>query len=115
MSSSPKTPARAQLPDYPDLLTLFRAVPDPRDPRGVRHPLGVILAVGLGAVLAGARSFAAIGEWAADQSGEVITALGGSGANRPTESTIPGLLTSGLRTWCLYSRRSQPVGLHVCR
>lgn len=88
MSSSPKTPARAQLPDHPDLLTLFRAVPDPRDPRGVRHPLGVILAVGVGAVLAGARSFAAIGEWAADQSGEVIAALGGGGANRPTESTI---------------------------
>ena len=88
MSSSPKTPARARLPDHPDLLTLFRAVPDPRDPRGVRHPLGVILAVGVGAVLAGARSFAAIGEWAADQSGEVIAALGGGGANRPTESTI---------------------------
>jgi predicted transposase YbfD/YdcC len=88
MSSSPTTPDRAQLPGRPDLLTLFRSVPDPRDPRGVRHPLGVILAVGVGAVLAGARSFAAIGEWVADQSGEVIAALGGGAANRPTESTI---------------------------
>ncbi len=55
MSSSPTTPERAQLLGRPDLLTLFRSVPDPRDPRGVRHPLGVILAVGVG-----------------DQSGEVI-------------------------------------------
>jgi hypothetical protein len=33
----------------------------------VRHRLPVILAVGLAAVLAGARSFAAIGEWVADR------------------------------------------------
>ena len=45
MSSSP--PDRLQLPGRPDLLTLFRSVPDPCDPRGGRHPLGVILADGI--------------------------------------------------------------------
>jgi hypothetical protein len=39
-------------------------VPDPRDPRGVRHPLTSLLLAAVAAVLAGARSFAAIGEWA---------------------------------------------------
>ena len=61
MSSSRTTPARAQLPGRADLLSLLCCVPDPRDRRGVRHRLPVILAVGLAAVLAGARSFAAIG------------------------------------------------------
>lgn len=44
------------------LLTLLGVVPDPRARRGVRHPLAQMLAVGLSAVIAGARSFAAIGE-----------------------------------------------------
>jgi len=48
----------------------------------------VILAVGLAAVLTGARSFAAIGEWVADQSGETLAALGASAGSRPSESTI---------------------------
>ena len=37
----------------------------PRDPRGLRHPLVGVLLVAAGAVLAGARSFRAIGQWAA--------------------------------------------------
>ena len=88
MSSSPTTPAPAQLPGRPDLLTLLCSVPDPRDPRGVRHRLPVILAVGLAAVLAGARSFAAIGEWVADQPAPALAGLGVGTGGRPTESTI---------------------------
>ena len=63
MSSSPTTTAPAQAPSRPELLALLWSVPDPRDRRGVRHQLPVILAVGLAAVLTGARSFTAIGEW----------------------------------------------------
>ncbi|MGV9713222.1 transposase family protein [Gordonia sp. NPDC003424] len=37
-------------------------IPDPRDPRGVRHPLLEILVIAAAAVLGGARSFAAIGD-----------------------------------------------------
>jgi DDE_Tnp_1-associated len=44
-----------------DLLELLATVPDPRDPRGVRYPLAGVLAVAVTAVMAGARSFAAIG------------------------------------------------------
>src|SRR5665647_757725 len=91
MSSSPTTPAPAQLPGRPgrpDLLTLLCSVPDPRDRRGVRHRLPVILAVGLAAVLAGACSFAAIGEWVADQPEQALAGLGVGTGGRPTESTI---------------------------
>jgi hypothetical protein len=38
--------------------------------------MSTILAVALCAVLAGARSFTAIGQWAANASGQMLTALG---------------------------------------
>jgi hypothetical protein len=41
-------------------------VADPRHRRGVRHRLAVILGLALCAVVAGARSFTATAEWAAD-------------------------------------------------
>ncbi|MFD9896542.1 ISAs1 family transposase, partial [Amycolatopsis sp. NPDC059027] len=51
-------------------------VPDPRHRRGVRHSIGSILALTAVAVAAGARSFAAIGEWAADAPQHVLALLG---------------------------------------
>jgi len=54
----------------------------------VRHRLPVILAVGLAVVLAGARSFAAIGEWVADQPEPALAGLGVGIGGRPRESTI---------------------------
>jgi predicted transposase YbfD/YdcC len=54
----------------------------------VRHTLPVILAVAVAAVLSGARSFAAIGEWVTDQGGPVLAGLGVGTGPRPSESTI---------------------------
>jgi hypothetical protein len=45
-----------------DLLDALAQTTDPRQRRGRQHPLGVVLAVAVAAVLAGARSLAAIGE-----------------------------------------------------
>ena len=89
MSSSPTpalTPAGGT-PTRPDLLSLLVTVPDPRDPRGLQHRLPAILAVGLAAVLARARSFVAIGEWVAHQPAHALTELGVPGRG-PGESTI---------------------------
>jgi predicted transposase YbfD/YdcC len=47
------------------LATILESVPDPRARRGRRHALAGLLVLGVAAVLAGARSFAAIGDWAA--------------------------------------------------
>lgn len=63
MPSSPILGARAR--ERADLLTVLARVPDPRDRRGVRYPLAGVLTLAVCAVLAGARSFAAIGEFAA--------------------------------------------------
>ena len=70
------------------LLDLLNTVPDPRGRRGRQHGLPAILAVGLAAVIAGARSFVAIGEWVAHQPIEALRVLGVTTAAGPDESTI---------------------------
>ena len=80
MTSSPIPAARSQY-----LLDLLAQVPDPRKRRGRRHPLAGLLAVGIAAVIAGSRSFAAIGQWAADAGEEVLAGLGA--ARGPAEES----------------------------
>jgi predicted transposase YbfD/YdcC len=58
------------------LLDDLATITDPRQRRGRRHTLGAVLAVAVAAVLAGARSLVAIGEWAADAPQPVLAALG---------------------------------------
>ncbi|MGW4881416.1 ISAs1 family transposase [Streptomyces sp. NPDC004262] len=62
--------------EVPDLLERLAQVPDPRDPRGVRHALAVVLALTACAVLAGATSLLAVGEWIADAPPHVLERLG---------------------------------------
>jgi predicted transposase YbfD/YdcC len=54
-----------------DLLAAFARIPDPRDPRGIRHRLPVILALAQAAVLCGCTGLEEITEWigSADQAG----------------------------------------------
>jgi predicted transposase YbfD/YdcC len=73
--------------DLPGVLAVLAAVADPRRRRGVRHRLAVILGLAVCAVLAGARSFTAIAEWAADADRATLDALGVSGPV-PSESTF---------------------------
>src|SRR6516165_10686248 len=80
MTSSPVPAARSQY-----LLDLLAQIPDPRKRRGRRHPLAGLLAVGVAAVIAGSRSFAAIGQWAADAGPELLAALGA--ARGPAEES----------------------------
>jgi hypothetical protein len=56
-----------------DLREHLIGVPDPRARRGVRHTFMSILLVAAAAVLAGARSFTAIGAWLSSQAGTVTT------------------------------------------
>lgn len=68
-------------------MTALQEVPDPRDRRGVRHEIGPILALAVCAVLCGARSFTAIGEWTEQAQAQVLAAVG-AGEYPPSESTI---------------------------
>jgi DDE_Tnp_1-associated len=69
------------------LLAVLARAADPRRRRGVRHRLAVILGLAVCAVLAGARSFTAIAEWAADADAQTLARLGVSRAV-PSESTF---------------------------
>ena len=69
-------PAALALDQCHELLGSLAQIADPRQQRGRRHALGVVLAIAVAAVLAGAKSLAAIGEWAADAPQPVLAALG---------------------------------------
>jgi predicted transposase YbfD/YdcC len=58
------------------LVDLLAGVPDPRDPRGVRHSIGAVLSVMVFAVLAGACNFREIADRAADLPAELLAAAG---------------------------------------
>ncbi|WP_211310265.1 ISAs1 family transposase [Branchiibius hedensis] len=72
--------------DADGLLGALRTVTDPRKARGRRYPLPGVLAAALSAVLAGARSFTAIGEWVGTLGADRLVRFGLS--RPPTESMI---------------------------
>ncbi len=98
------------------LLDLLAQVPDPRKRRGRRHSLAGLLAVGIAAVIAGSRSFAAVGQWASDAGPEALAALGAS-RGPAEESTFrrafalvsADVLDQVLGTW-LWTRARQAGG-----
>src|SRR5665647_3040656 len=63
--AAPVAPLEVTEGDRESLLTALGRVPDPRDPRGVRYPIVAMVTVVVCAMLAGARSYAAIGQWCA--------------------------------------------------
>lgn len=89
-SSRTTTDLPAALAENPRsrLLDLLAAIADPRARRGRRHDLAAVLAVELAAVISGAKSFVAIGEWVAHQPIETLRVLGIAGTAGPDESTI---------------------------
>jgi predicted transposase YbfD/YdcC/predicted small secreted protein len=95
LSSSPIPAVVVQLAAAADVgrvagagvVAALAKVPDPRARRGVRHQIRVILVLAACAVLAGCRSFTAIGEWITNASDQVLATLE-VGGRRPCESTI---------------------------
>jgi predicted transposase YbfD/YdcC len=69
------------------VLAVLARVADPRKPRGVRHRLSALVGLAVCAVLAGARSYTAIAEWAADAD-EATRAELGAGSVVASESTF---------------------------
>jgi predicted transposase YbfD/YdcC len=119
-SATPITDVPGQVTHIPTgLLAVLGQVIDPRKRRGVRHRLAVVLAIALAATLAGARSFAAIAEWATDAPTEVLTRLGVR-RRPPSEATIRRLLTrlpadtldTVIGTW-MWSRASTISGRRI--
>ncbi|MDP9357971.1 MAG: ISAs1 family transposase [Chloroflexota bacterium] len=74
----------------PALLPYLDAVPDPRKPRGKRHPLSAILGLSCAAMLAGCDSLLALTEWGRDPAGGAPLAarLGFTRAKTPCVATL---------------------------
>ena len=64
------------LDDRGGLIEHLRRIPEPRMARGIRHNRVSILAVAICAILSGAKTFAAIGEWAGRASQSMLQRFG---------------------------------------
>lgn len=58
------------------LLEMLASITDPRDPRGVRHPLGAVLGIAVMATLAGAANYRELGSVASDLPQRLLRLLG---------------------------------------
>jgi predicted transposase YbfD/YdcC len=98
------------------LVEAFSEIPDPRHARGIRHGVLAIMLLGACAVLTGARSFAAIGEYAHDTGRTILDRLR-VGAVVPHSSTIRRVLQdldadavdTAMRTWALAQLAARPA------
>jgi predicted transposase YbfD/YdcC len=62
--------------DVSSLLKMLAGITDPRDPRGVRHPLVAVLGIAVMATLAGATNYRELGSVAADLPQQLLRLLG---------------------------------------
>jgi len=72
----------------PGLLAVFAALPDTRGRHGRRHSLAAILTLATAAMLSGARSLYAIGQWGRLQPPVVLRDLGFTRSATPSVSTL---------------------------
>jgi hypothetical protein len=70
------------------LFEVLEKMTDPRKRRGVRYRLVSILAIAASAMLTGARSLAAIAQWASEQTPETLKRLGSRYGRAPSEPTF---------------------------
>lgn len=103
------------------LLDELARVPDPRNPKGVRHPLPAILALTVLAMLCGCKSYTAIAQFGRDKGFPLAWALGFRRGKTPAKSRLSTLFRrldvaafeAALARWVL-ARLGTPDGLHVC-
>src|SRR4051794_41119494 len=73
------------------LMEVLAALPDPRDRRGLRHPLPAVLALAVLAMLAGHSSLEAIAQFGRDHGPALAHALGFRRGKTPTKSALSKL------------------------
>jgi hypothetical protein len=97
------------------LLSFLAEVPDPRSRHGRRHPLTAILALVCCAIMSGAKSYAAIGQWGEDQDITLMHRLGftrtppkAGGIRKVLIALDKARFEDALTRWA-ESQRGQPV------
>jgi DNA-binding NarL/FixJ family response regulator len=104
------------------LVEALAEVLDPREARGVRHGVLAVLLLGECAVLTGARSFAAVAEYAHDAGRLVLAALGvgevvrhESTLRRVLQKVDATALEAALRSWAMAQLDTQPTSTDTPR
>lgn len=103
------------------LLEVLAQIPDPRNPKGVRHPLPAILALAVLAMLTGNKSYSAIVQFGRDKGFALAIALGFRRGKTLTKSTLSVLFRrldvqafeAALSRW-VASRLPDDPHLHIC-
>jgi DDE_Tnp_1-associated/Transposase DDE domain len=103
------------------LLEELAQIPDPRNRRGIRHPLSAILGLTVLAMLSGCKSYTAIAQFGRDKGAPLAFLLGFRRGKTPTKSRLSTLFRrldvtafeAALSRW-VASRLDAPDGLHVC-
>ncbi len=103
------------------LLEELAQVPDPRNRRGIRHPLPAILGLTVLAMLTGCKSYTAIAQFGRDKGAPLAFALGFRRGKTPTKSRLSTLFRrldvtafeAALSRWVV-SRLGTLDGLHLC-
>ena len=72
----------------PPLIECIAALADPRARRGVRHPLGAMVALAVAATLCGYLSYSAMAEWGRTHGEAVGRALGVRPRRTPSAATF---------------------------
>ena len=95
------------------LAEVLTQVPDPRDPRGVRHPIQVLLTLVFLGMLARIREMAVLVRWADANWEELKPALGSDREHPPNATTISrGLAGCTLEDfWPLFATWLRQVAL----
>ena len=106
------------LPHQP-LIQVLRSITDPRDRRGVRLDLPMVLSLAVTGVLAGCRSLTAIWEHSIDLTASDLRPLGVESGPGPAPGSHPSAGSCRTRTphmkfWSLWSQRER-VGVSAPR
>ena len=100
------------------LIDILAQVPDPRNAKGKRHPLGAILGLAVIAMMCGYRSYSAIAEWGRTYASAWVQVLGFTHAKTPCAAMLHNLfkrldiatLESVLSQWVVQTLQLHPVG-----
>ena len=103
------------------LMGEIQQVEDPRKKRGIRHQVAVVLGIAVCAVVCGARSFRAIGDWAQALRQRDLKRFGSKREEAPSEPTIRRVVQSidaeefdrRIGQWVMRQRLVQGKGLAI--